>query len=66
MAFLNGINLGRYWPLMGPQQTLYVPGIWIKPLCQENILTLFEQEKAPKIPIAKLVKNHKIDGQVPK
>ncbi|CAI6367734.1 unnamed protein product [Macrosiphum euphorbiae] len=25
VAFLNDINLGRYWPLAGPQITLYVP-----------------------------------------
>ena len=25
VAFVNGFNLGRYWPAMGPQVTLYVP-----------------------------------------
>lgn len=25
VAFVNGFNLGRYWPLKGPQVTLYVP-----------------------------------------
>lgn len=24
--FVNGFNLGRYWPSAGPQRTLYVPG----------------------------------------
>ena len=24
-VFLNGINLGRYWPVIGPQVTLFVP-----------------------------------------
>ena len=24
-AFVNGFNLGRYWPVVGPQQTLFVP-----------------------------------------
>ncbi|XP_065080927.1 beta-galactosidase-like [Ochlerotatus camptorhynchus] len=25
VVFINGFNLGRYWPLVGPQVTLYVP-----------------------------------------
>ena len=26
VAYINGYNIGRYWPSMGPQLTLYVPG----------------------------------------
>ncbi len=29
IVFVNGINLGRYWQV-GPQQTLYLPGAWLK------------------------------------
>lgn len=29
VAWVNGHNLGRYWSI-GPQQTLYVPGAWLK------------------------------------
>ncbi len=29
MVWVNGHNLGRYWNI-GPQQTLYVPGPWLK------------------------------------
>lgn len=29
-AWVNGRNLGRYWNI-GPQQTMYVPGPWLKP-----------------------------------
>lgn len=29
MVWLNGYNLGRFWKI-GPQQTLYVPGVWLK------------------------------------
>ncbi len=29
VVWLNGHNLGRFWNI-GPQQTLYVPGIWLK------------------------------------
>ncbi|HKF51897.1 MAG TPA: beta galactosidase jelly roll domain-containing protein, partial [Candidatus Acidoferrales bacterium] len=28
-VWINGYNLGRFWNI-GPQQTLYVPGIWLK------------------------------------
>ena len=66
VAIVNGLNLGRYWPQMGPQQTLYIPGAWLRPNCQENTLTLFEQEMAPLLkPVVKLVKNHVINGPVP-
>ena len=30
VVWVNGYNLGRYWSI-GPQQTLYVPGEWLKP-----------------------------------
>lgn len=30
VVWVNGYNLGRYWSV-GPQQTLYVPGEWLKP-----------------------------------
>ena len=29
MLWVNGYNLGRYWKI-GPQQTLYCPGVWLK------------------------------------
>jgi beta-galactosidase len=29
IVFVNGRNLGRYWSI-GPQQTLYLPGVWLK------------------------------------
>jgi beta-galactosidase len=29
IVFVNGHNLGRYWKV-GPQQTLYLPGCWLK------------------------------------
>ncbi|PSN30941.1 hypothetical protein C0J52_24075, partial [Blattella germanica] len=45
VAFINGFNLGRYWPLEGPQQTLYVPGCYLKPYPTPNELILFELEQ---------------------
>ncbi len=29
MVWINGHAVGRYWEI-GPQQTLYVPGCWLK------------------------------------
>lgn len=39
VAWINGHNLGRYWNI-GPQQTLYCPGPWLKP--GRNELVVFE------------------------
>jgi beta-galactosidase len=41
IVFINGINIGRYWSV-GPQQTLYVPGCWLKTGINE--ITIFEQK----------------------
>ncbi|HWD41274.1 MAG TPA: beta-galactosidase family protein [Fimbriimonas sp.] len=41
VAWINGHNLGRFWS-EGPQQTLYVPGPWLKK--GENELIVLELE----------------------
>lgn len=43
-AFINGFNLGRYWPDMGPQITLYVPKYLFRHN-EINVLQLFELER---------------------
>jgi beta-galactosidase len=40
IVFVNGHNLGRYWNV-GPQQTLYLPGCWLKK--EKNKITVFEE-----------------------
>ncbi|XP_037646281.1 beta-galactosidase-1-like protein [Sebastes umbrosus] len=45
-VWINGMNLGRYWPARGPQQTLYVPGPLLSPILPNNI-TVLELEGAP-------------------
>lgn len=40
IIFVNGINIGRYWQA-GPQQTLYIPGVWLKK--GENQIVIYEQ-----------------------
>ena len=45
LAFINGFNLGWYWPLMGPQGTQYIPGPLLK--AGSNEIILVETELAP-------------------
>jgi len=42
IMLVNGHNLGRYW-YIGPQQTLYCPGVWLKP--GRNEIAVLEQLK---------------------
>ena len=39
IVFVNGINLGRYWQV-GPQQTLFLPGAWLRK--GRNEIVVFE------------------------
>lgn len=41
IVFINGRNAGRYWNTAGPQQTLYIPGVWLKK--GKNLIQIFEQ-----------------------
>jgi beta-galactosidase len=41
IVFVNGVNLGRYWNV-GPQQTLYLPGCFLKE--GKNEIVIFEQK----------------------
>ena len=47
VAFINGHNLGRYWPVKGPQKTLYVPGTYLRDTAESNELILFEIDHSP-------------------
>ncbi|XP_031489173.1 beta-galactosidase 17 isoform X1 [Nymphaea colorata] len=44
VCFVNGFNLGRYWPSVGPQCSLYVPAPILKH--GENTVVLLELEQA--------------------
>jgi beta-galactosidase len=41
IIFINGYHIGRYWNA-GPQQTLYIPGVWLRK--GENEIVIFEQQ----------------------
>lgn len=40
VIFINGKNIGRFWKV-GPQQTLYIPGVWLKK--GKNEIIIFDQ-----------------------
>lgn len=45
VLFVNGINLGRYWPLVGPQMTMYIPRHVL--VTGDNTFVVLEQQKVP-------------------
>ncbi|GBN61508.1 Beta-galactosidase, partial [Araneus ventricosus] len=47
VAFLNQFNLGRYWPIVGPQLTLYAPSVLFQNSSTVNRITLLELENSP-------------------
>jgi len=46
-VFINGFNVGRYWPVAGPQVTLYVPAGLLRAPPQSNQIVLLELESSP-------------------
>lgn len=64
VAFLNEINLGRYWPLGGPQVTLYVPATFLKPPPSVNTLVMLELESAPQDLVVQFVDHPILDGPI--
>jgi len=60
VIWINGHNLGRFWSA-GPQQTLYVPGPWLK--TGENEIVIFDMLPTPQESVTGL--DHPIlDGPV--
>ncbi|XP_070684297.1 beta-galactosidase [Pempheris klunzingeri] len=45
-VWINGFNLGRYWPSRGPQVTLFVPANILSTAAPNNV-TVLELEQAP-------------------
>jgi beta-galactosidase len=42
---VNGHNLGRYWRV-GPQQSLFCPGVWLKTTANEIIVLDLDTDAA--------------------
>lgn len=54
IAYLNGFNLGRYWPVVGPQITLYVPKeVFVR---GTNKLVLLEFQYSPENSTVEFIK----------
>ena len=47
-VWVNGHALGRFWHI-GPQQTLYVPGAWLKP--GRNEIMVFDLGSSARRPL---------------
>ena len=43
-VWINGHNLGRFW-YIGPQQTLYLPGVWLKQGANEIVVFDVQEHK---------------------
>ena len=41
-VFVNGFNVGRYWPFFGPQKTLYIPGKYLHLHSAPNDIVVLE------------------------
>lgn len=63
-VWINGFNIGRYWPARGPQITLYVPSN-ILSLSQPNRITILELEHAPDWPTAIFLDRPILNGTLP-
>jgi beta-galactosidase len=59
-AWLNGHPLGRIWKI-GPQRTLYIPGVWLK--AKGNQLTVIDLQGVGK-PVLNMLKNPILDAKV--
>ena len=53
MVWINGHHIGRFWEI-GPQQTLYMPGCWLKE--GENEIIILDMDKPKETRLAGLEK----------
>ena len=67
-AFVNGFNVGRYWPVVGPQQTLFVPANVLSLNRNTASIVLLELDSSPcvnpKTCFVKFVAEPSINGPV--
>jgi beta-galactosidase len=60
VLFINGFNLGRYWPLAGPQITMYVPKQVLR--VGTNKITMLELQLAPETGLVTFSDTPNLDG----
>ncbi|KAE9533167.1 hypothetical protein AGLY_009595 [Aphis glycines] len=66
VAFVNGMNIGRYWPSVGPQITLYIPALFLIPYPGLNNIIMLELEGVPENLSISLVDKANLNGTVHK
>lgn len=59
MVYINGYNIGRFWKI-GPQQTLYMPGCWLKK--GENEIIILDMA-GPDVPTVQGLRHPILDVQ---
>jgi len=60
--WINGHPIGRFWNI-GPQQTLYIPGPWLK--TGDNEIVVFDLAPASSTPTVAGLATPILDGPVP-
>lgn len=60
IVFINGFNLGRYWPLVGPQVTIYVPKEVLR--IGTNKIAMLELQMAPESGQVSFTDTPNLDG----
>ncbi|CRK91904.1 CLUMA_CG005524, isoform A [Clunio marinus] len=60
IVFINGFNLGRYWPLVGPQITIYVPREVLR--VGVNKIAMIELQNAPDAGLVTFSNRPNLDG----
>lgn len=61
VVFVNGFNLGRYWPIVGPQITQFIPKELMK--VGSNEVVLIEYQRSPNDFQMKFTSIPKLDGK---
>lgn len=61
IVFINGFNLGRYWPIVGPQITIYVPKEVLR--VGTNKITMIELQMAPESGLVTFSDSPNLDGK---
>lgn len=65
ILYINGFNLGRYWPLVGPQITLYVPGNILKRGTNEIVLIELQSSSPKNNNFVRFITEPILDKQFP-
>ena len=60
VVYINGFNLGRYWPLVGPQKTIYVPKELLK--SGINQIIMIEYQKSSIDSVINFTSHPQLDG----